>query len=95
VEVPFVDPACTSVWAQYSVLSESRALLQQKLQAAQIPTAIYYPLPLHLQKAFAHLGHKPGDFPVSESASRRIFSLPMHPYLGQADQDRIIQVLST
>jgi UDP-2-acetamido-2-deoxy-ribo-hexuluronate aminotransferase len=94
VEVPFVDPACTSVWAQYSVLSESRALLQQKLQAAQIPTAIYYPLPLHLQKAFAHLGYKPGDFPVSESASRRIFSLPMHPYLGQADQDRIIQVLS-
>ena len=94
VEVPFVDPACTSVWAQYSVLSESRELLQQKLQAAQIPTAIYYPLPLHLQRAFAHLGYKPGDFPVSESASRRIFSLPMHPYLGPADQERIIQVLS-
>jgi UDP-2-acetamido-2-deoxy-ribo-hexuluronate aminotransferase len=95
VTVPLVDPACTSVWAQYSVLSESRDLLLQKLQAAQIPTAIYYPLPLHLQKAFAHLGHKPGDFPVSENASRRIFSLPMHPYLGSADQARIIQVLST
>ena len=95
VEVPFVAPACTSVWAQYSVLSEHRELLLQKLQAAQIPTAIYYPLPLHLQRAFAHLGYKPGDFPVSESASRRIFSLPMHPYLGQADQERIIQVLVT
>ena len=95
VEAPFVAPACTSVWAQYSVLSESRELLQQKLQAAQIPTAIYYPLPLHLQRAFAHLGYKPGDFPVSESAARRIFSLPMHPYLGQADQERIIQVLLT
>jgi UDP-2-acetamido-2-deoxy-ribo-hexuluronate aminotransferase len=94
VEVPFVDPDCTSVWAQYSVLSESRELLQQKLQAAQIPTAIYYPLPLHLQRVFAHLGYKPGDFPVSESASRRIFSLPMHPYLGPTDQERIIQVLS-
>jgi UDP-2-acetamido-2-deoxy-ribo-hexuluronate aminotransferase len=94
VEVPFVDPACTSVWAQYSVLSESRGLLQQQLQAAQIPTAIYYPLPLHLQRAFAHLGYKPGDFPVSESASRRIFSLPMHPYLGPADQERIVQILS-
>jgi UDP-2-acetamido-2-deoxy-ribo-hexuluronate aminotransferase len=93
VEVPFVDPACTSVWAQYSVLSESRESLLQKLKEAQIPTAIYYPLPLHLQRAFAHLGYKPGDFPVSESASRRIFSLPMHPYLGQADQERIIQVL--
>jgi UDP-2-acetamido-2-deoxy-ribo-hexuluronate aminotransferase len=95
VEVPFVDPACTSVWAQYSVLSEHRELLLQKLHEAQIPTAIYYPLPLHLQRAFAHLGYNPGDFPVSESASRRIFSLPMHPYLGPADQDRIIQVLST
>ena len=95
VEVPFVDPACASVWAQYSVLSEHRELLLQKLQQAQIPTAIYYPLPLHLQRVFTHLGYKPGDFPVSESASRRIFSLPMHPYLGHADQDRIIQVLST
>ena len=95
VEVPFVAPDCTSVWAQYSVLSEHRELLLQKLQEAQIPTAIYYPLPLHLQRAFAHLGYKPGDFPVSESASRRIFSLPMHPYLGQADQERIVQVLLT
>ena len=93
VEVPFVDPACTSVWAQYSVLSLDRELLLRKLQEAQIPTAIYYPLPLHLQRAFAHLGYKPGDFPVSESASRRIFSLPMHPYLGPADQERIIEVL--
>jgi UDP-2-acetamido-2-deoxy-ribo-hexuluronate aminotransferase len=95
VEVPFVAQECTSVWAQYSVLSEHRELLLQKLKEAQIPTAIYYPLPLHLQRAFAHLGYKPGDFPVSESASRRIFSLPMHPYLGPVDQEKIIQVLLT
>jgi UDP-2-acetamido-2-deoxy-ribo-hexuluronate aminotransferase len=95
VEVPFVDPACTSVWAQYSVLTMHRELLLRKLQEAQIPTAIYYPLPLHLQRAFAHLGYKPGDFPVSESASQRIFSLPMHPYLGPTDQEKIIQVLLT
>ena len=93
VEVPFVAPECTSVWAQYSVLSEHRELLLQKLQAAQIPAAIYYPVPLHLQGAFAHLGYQPGDFPVSENASRRIFSLPMHPYLDQADQERIVRVL--
>ena len=93
VEVPSVAPECTSVWAQYSVLSEHRELLLQKLQVAQIPAAIYYPVPLHLQGAFAHLGYQPGDFPVSENASRRIFSLPMHPYLGQADQERIVQVL--
>jgi UDP-2-acetamido-2-deoxy-ribo-hexuluronate aminotransferase len=95
VEVPYVAQDCTSVWAQYSVLSEHRELLLQKLQKAQIPTAIYYPLPLHLQRAFAHLGYKKGDFPVSESASQRIFSLPMHPYLGQADQEKIVQALLT
>jgi len=93
VGVPYVAPDCTSVWAQYSVLSEHRELLLQKLQEAQIPTAIYYPLPLHLQRAFAHLGYKPGDFPVSESVARRIFSLPMHPYLGPADQERIVQTI--
>ena len=95
VEVPSVAPDCTSVWAQYSVLSEHRELLLKKLQEAQIPAAIYYPVPLHLQGAFAHLGYQAGDFPVSENASRRIFSLPMHPYLGQADQERIVQALLT
>jgi UDP-2-acetamido-2-deoxy-ribo-hexuluronate aminotransferase len=93
VTVPYVAPDCTSVWAQFSVLSDHRELLLEKLQAAQIPAAIYYPVPLHLQKAFAHLGYKPGDFPVSEHASRRIFSLPMHPYLGPADQERVVQAL--
>jgi UDP-2-acetamido-2-deoxy-ribo-hexuluronate aminotransferase len=93
VEVPYVSAACTSVWAQYSVLSDRRAELQQKLQAAGIPSAVYYPLPLHLQGAFTHLGHQPGDFPSSERTSERIFSLPMHPYLTEADQGLIIKVL--
>ncbi len=95
VEVPYVSPDCTSVWAQYSVLSDRRAELQQKLQKAGIPSAVYYPLPLHLQGVFAHLGHKPGDFPISEKASERIFSLPMHPYLTEAEQGLIIKVLSS
>lgn len=95
VAVPYVSPDCTSVWAQYSVLSGRRAELLQKLTEAAIPSAVYYPLPLHLQGAFAHLGHKPGDFPISEKASERIFSLPMHPYLSEEDQRRIIKVLSS
>jgi len=93
VEVPQVSPDCTSVWAQYSVLSDHRELMLQKLQAAQVPTAIYYPLPLHLQGAFANLGYKQGDFPMSERASQRIFSLPMHPYLSQENQEKIVKVL--
>jgi UDP-2-acetamido-2-deoxy-ribo-hexuluronate aminotransferase len=93
VEVPSVAQGCTSVWAQYSVLSDRREDLQCKLTAAGIPTAIYYPLPLHLQGAFKHLGHQPGDFPVSEQASGRIFSLPMHPYLSPESQQFIITSL--
>lgn len=93
VTVPFVAPECTSVWAQYSVLSDQREELQAKLKAAGVPTAIYYPLPLHLQGAFAHLGHQPGDFPHSEAAARRIFSLPMHPYLDAQTQEYICAAL--
>ncbi|MDD3581753.1 MAG: DegT/DnrJ/EryC1/StrS family aminotransferase [Desulfobacca sp.] len=89
VEVPYVAPECSSAWAQYSVLSDRREVLQAKLKEAGVPTAIYYPLPLHLQGAFAHMGHKAGDFPVSEAASKRIFSLPMHPYLNSATQEKI------
>jgi len=95
VEVPYVAPDCTSVWAQYSVLSDARALLLERLKQAGIPAAIYYPKPIHLQAAFAHLGYQPGDFAVSERAAARIFSLPMHPYLTQDDQDRIVAALKT
>jgi len=94
VEVPYVAPECTSIWAQYSVLSHRKAELLQKLQAAGIPTAVYYPLALHLQGAFAPLGYKPGDFPVSEQTSARIFSLPMHPYLSRNVQDQIVRALA-
>jgi UDP-2-acetamido-2-deoxy-ribo-hexuluronate aminotransferase len=95
VEVPSVAPDRTSVWAQYSVLSPRRAALQESLRQAGIPTAIYYPIPLHLQGAFQHLGYQPGDFPVSEDLAQRIFSLPMSPYLAPDDQERIIRVILT
>ncbi len=85
-----------SAWAQHSLLAESgthRAALQQKLKDAGIPTAIYYPKPLHLQNAFANLGYKAGDFPASEDCATRNFSLPMHPYLQAAEQERIAALL--
>lgn len=93
VETPYVAPDCTSAWAQFSVQSDDRAGLLQRLQEAGIPTAIHYPLPIHQQPAFAHLGYRLGQFPVSERLARRIFSLPMHPYLTPADQDRIVAAL--
>jgi UDP-2-acetamido-2-deoxy-ribo-hexuluronate aminotransferase len=75
------------------VLSDRRDELQAKLKNAGIPTAIYYPKPLHLQPAFAHLGYRSGDFPNSEITAASIFSLPMHPYLAEEDQAFIIHTL--
>jgi UDP-2-acetamido-2-deoxy-ribo-hexuluronate aminotransferase len=94
---PRVPPGLSSVWAQYSILAKDenhRSKLQARLKDAGIPSAIYYPRPLHLQKAFDALGYKEGDFPVSEECSSRIFSLPMHPYLSAEEQERISQVLA-
>ena len=92
VKTPAVPEGYRSAWAQYSLLAESeahRSELQVKLKAEGIPTAIYYPKPLHLQTAFAYLGYREGDYPVSEDFARRVFSLPMHPYLTPESQERI------
>jgi dTDP-4-amino-4,6-dideoxygalactose transaminase len=97
LDTPCVSEGYKSVWAQYSVLAKDeqpRSAIQAKLKDAGIPTAIYYPKPLHLQDAFAFLGHKEGEFPISESISKRIFSLPMHPYLQAEDQQRIAEILN-
>jgi len=94
--VPFVPQNHKSVWAQYSVLAESekhRSGLQKRLKENGIPTAIYYPKPLHLQSAFSTLDYKSGDFPISEDCAERIFSLPMHPYLADKDIERICVTL--
>jgi len=96
VVTPEVPAGFTSSWAQYSILAEDadhRSALQAKLQSAGIPSAVYYPKPLHQQTAFAHLPYKDGDFPVSEAMSQRIFSLPMHPYIEDADIEKICAVL--
>jgi len=92
VKTPEVPKGYTSAWAQYSILvrdGAERSTRIAKLKEAGIPTAIYYPKPLHLQTAFSGLGYKQGAFPVSEDCARRIFSLPMHPYLAAEDQRRI------
>lgn len=96
LKTPFVPENMTSSWAQYSLMAENhekRELLREQLQKAGIPTAIYYPVPLHLQQAFEYLGYTQGDFPVSEDVSRRIFSLPMHPYLKDETIEEIIGII--
>jgi len=90
--LPRVFPGIKSAWAQYSLLapdSKTRKSIQDKLKEKGIPTAVYYPTPLHLQTAFADLGYNKGDCPVSEDCSLRIFSLPMHPYLNKNEIQKI------
>ncbi len=94
--VPRIPKNYRSAWAQYSLLAESgeeRERLIQAMQQAGIPAMIYYKIPLHLQKAYTFLGYSAGDFPVSEDLSRRIFSLPMHPYLKDGEIEQICSVL--
>ncbi len=91
VEIPLVKADNISAWAQYSVMHPKRDVIIKKMSDDGIPTAVYYPKPLHLQGAFSALGYHPGDFPVAEQVSKEIFSLPMHPYLAEKDQRRIIQ----
>ena len=64
------------------------------LTAKKIPNVIYYRIPLHLQKVFQKLNYKKGDFPISEKIANQIFSIPMHPYLKEDQQDQILEVLN-
>jgi len=93
VTLPRIKAHNVSAWAQYSVLHPDRDRIVAALRDEGIPTAIYYPIPLHLQEAFACLGHRSGDFPISERIASEIFSLPMHPYLSAGDQDRIVDAV--
>ena len=89
VKVPFIEAFNTSTYAQYTVEVENRERLQESLRQDGIPTAVHYPVPIHLQPAFAHLRKGVGSFPNSEEAAKRVLSLPMHPYLAKEDAELI------
>lgn len=86
VVTPFVDPRCGHIFHQYTLRVPKRDGLAAHLKERGIPHAIYYPVPLHLQKAFVMSGGKPGDFPVTEQATREVLSLPMHTELTMEQQ---------
>jgi len=90
VETPVTGPANSHVWHVYAVLTDRRDALQKHLEASGVPTLVYYPVPLHLQKCNADGGWKEGDYPVAESVSKRIQPLPMYPELTDAQVDHVI-----
>jgi dTDP-4-amino-4,6-dideoxygalactose transaminase len=92
VIVPHVPEAHVSVWAQYTLRLKhgARAGVLAKLKEAGVPTAVYYPKPVHQQTAYRHFPLAGNGLPVSDRLAGEVFSLPMHPYLDEATQDRII-----
>lgn len=88
---PKIINGAVSTWAQYTLQVENRSELQSDLKEAGVPTAVYYPIPLSRQKAYGHYPSAPT--PVSEELSKKVVSLPMHPYLDVATQDRIINAV--
>lgn len=94
VKLPVIPQGYSSVWAQFCVMSEKHSAMQQALNDNGIPTARYYPIPMHLLKAMEYLGYKSGDMPVSEAVSKEIFALPMHPYMDETDIHKIGQVIA-
>ena len=90
ITTPVIKKNRSSAWAQYTLRVDNRQLLQDKLKKLGVPTAVYYPMPLHLQNCFQHLNYKKGNFPVSEKASNEVMSLPMNSFLTNDEIDYVI-----
>lgn len=90
VKVPHVAPNCTSAWAQYTLIVEDRDALAAACKAQGVPTNIYYPIPMNRQTGYRTYPVVAGGVPIAEKLAKTVISLPMHPYLSQMDQDRVI-----
>jgi dTDP-4-amino-4,6-dideoxygalactose transaminase len=93
ITTPAMFADSESVWHCYVIEVDGRDQVREKLTAAGIDTGIHYPLPLHRQKAYAELGHKIGDFPVTDRLSERCLSLPIYPEMTDAQQDAVVAAL--
>jgi dTDP-4-amino-4,6-dideoxygalactose transaminase len=90
VTAPVTDPANEPIFHQFTIRAERRDELLTHLRANGIGCAVYYPLGLHLQPCFAHLGYRPGSLPATEEAMRTVISLPVYPELTDEQQDGVI-----
>ena len=95
IQPPYVAPDNYHVFSYYTIRLRgaifNRNMLREYLDAKGIATAIYYPLSLHLQQVYEHLGYKPGDFPQSEKAQEEVLSLPMYPELGEEQIKSVVE----
>ena len=94
LKTPIIKPNRSSAWAQYTVRLKNRNYVQKELKKKNIPTSIFYPLPLHLQECFKYLNYHKGDFPISEKASEEVISLPMNAFLSSDQIDLVVSSIN-
>ena len=90
VTTPYIEPHNQSTYAQYTIQVRQRDIVRKRLSSAGIPTAIHYPIPLHMQPVFRDTDAVEGDHTIAERAAEHVISLPMHPYLAPSEQDKIM-----
>jgi dTDP-4-amino-4,6-dideoxygalactose transaminase len=90
---PVIDPANQHIFHQYVIAADRRDDLAAHLKARGVGTAIYYPLPLHLQPCFAFLGYREGAFPVAEAAAKRVLALPVYPELTETQRQQVVDAI--
>jgi len=94
IQLPLTAAKCTHIFNQYVIRAPRRDELRNYLRDCGVPSDVYYPLPLHLQKAFAYLGYKSGDFPESETASKEVLALPVFPEMTDDQQNLVIESIA-
>lgn len=95
VKTPFIAQHNTSVYAQYTIEVNDRDNFQKEMHLAGVPTTVHYPVAMHQQKALSYLNYRQGDFPFAEKASHRVISIPMHPYLQETDQLKVVNAVKS
>jgi dTDP-4-amino-4,6-dideoxygalactose transaminase len=95
LRLPFEPEYAESAWHLYVVRHPERDALKKHLEANQVGCGLHYPLPLHLQQCYAHLGHRAGDFPIAEKAAQECLSLPIYPEMTDAQIQRVADVVKS
>jgi len=93
IQAPIVRNDRSCVWAQFTIQTDRREQIAQALKDAGIPTAVHYPIPLHQQPAYKSVTRAAGSLSIAENVSRRVLSLPMHPYLDETSMQMIVHAL--
>ena len=94
IELPKIRENSTHIWHQFVIRSNRREELQKYLEEKNVGTIIHYPIPPHLSEAYAYLGHKVGDYPITENYSNSVLSIPLYNGMTEDEQSYVIDVIN-